>query len=50
MANKLHTIYPLNSMNYSDVIIKDEELLEKLHTIGEFYLSISVDDIFFEMR
>ena len=40
----------LRTLDYGEVTVKDPELLERLHVIGEFYLSIPTNDAFYEMR
>ncbi len=47
---KMRDLGRLKSTNYSDTVIRDEKLKKKLRTIGEFYLSIPADDVFYEMR
>ena len=41
---------PLTVVDYGEITVKDPELLERLHVIGEFYLSIPTNDAFYEMR
>ena len=49
MSNR-STYDPLITVDYEEVTVRDPELLKRLRDIGEFYLSISVDDAFYEMR
>ncbi len=48
--NKQKSFDPLIAVRYGEVTITDPVLLNRLNTIGEFYLSIPTADVFFEMR
>lgn len=47
---KKKVLTPLTAVEYGEITVKDPALLERINAIAERYLSIPVEDAFYEMR